>query len=75
MISSEVTGIRNSRRVAINSEELVPGDIIYLKSGDKVPADAILFWTNELRIDGSNLTGENEYLRWLTVGHLFGLFN
>ena len=62
MIASETMGIRNGSRQMIDSSELVPGDIIYLKSGDKVPADAILFWTNELRIDGSNLTGENEYI-------------
>jgi sodium/potassium-transporting ATPase subunit alpha len=68
MISSEVMGIRNGRRGMIDSAELVPGDIIYLKSGDKVPADAILFWTNELRIDGSNLTGENEpFIRFIQL--------
>ena len=43
----------------INSEELVPGDIIFLESGNKVPADAVLLETNNLTLNESMLTGES----------------
>lgn len=51
---------RDATRRIVDSSSLVPGDILYVKAGDRVPADAILFYANNLMIDGSNLTGENE---------------
>jgi len=50
--------IRNGRELEILAEELVPGDLILIKSGDKVPADARLIETNNLKINESALTGE-----------------
>ena len=43
----------------VDSEELSPGDIVLLKSGDSVPADLRLQSTNGLRVDEALLTGES----------------
>lgn len=50
---------RNSKKVEINIEDIVVGDIVFLSSGDKVPADGILL-KGELDIDESALTGESK---------------
>eukprot|EP01036_Dinobryon_divergens_P031740 gene31740-41198_t len=44
----------------IMAEELVPGDIVRLQSGDRVPADARIIVCNNLTVDESTLTGETE---------------
>ena len=51
--------LRDGRRVSIPSEELVPGDIIYLETGHYVPADARLLSCVDLYVDESSLTGES----------------
>lgn len=51
--------IRGGRQLQINAEELVPGDIIVLEAGDRVPADARLFNVNSLYINEAMLTGES----------------
>ncbi len=45
--------------ITIPAEELVPGDIVLLRSGDRVPADLRLFRSKDLRIDEALLTGES----------------
>jgi Ca2+-transporting ATPase len=50
---------RDGREKEIDSERLVPGDIVSLTSGSRVPADIRLLTTVELRIDESMLTGES----------------
>ena len=59
MILTEATVMRDGRRQRIPSVELVPGDVILLQSGDRVPADLRLFEVNNLQIDESALTGES----------------
>lgn len=56
---SEATVLRDGEKRRIPSEELVPGDIVLLQSGDKVPADLRLFAVRELQVDESALTGES----------------
>jgi Ca2+-transporting ATPase len=51
--------LRDGRDREINSEELVPGDVVLLASGAKVPADLRLLSTVELRVDEAMLTGES----------------
>ncbi len=48
---------RNSKKEEINISDIVVGDLIYLNSGDKIPADGILISGN-LSVDESSLTGE-----------------
>ncbi|TND07227.1 MAG: Ca2+-transporting ATPase [Bacteroidetes bacterium] len=50
---------RNGRLVEIPSEEIVPGDILFLDAGDIVPADARLLSVSRLEVDESPLTGES----------------
>jgi len=50
---------RNGRWTSIPARELVPGDVIHLKLGDIVPADAVLFAGHPLEIDQAALTGES----------------
>ncbi len=50
---------RDGKNQKINAEELVPGDILVLESGDLVPADARILQASELAADESPLTGES----------------
>lgn len=50
---------RDGRDAVVPANELVPGDIVLLESGDRVPADMRLLEANNLAIDESFLTGEN----------------
>ena len=58
-LPSQATVLRSGHRSVIAASELVPGDIVYLQSGDKVPADLRLLKARDLRIDESALTGES----------------
>ena len=59
MLSPNAIVMRGGRQTTIRAEELVPGDIVLLQSGDKVPADLRLFRINGLQIQESVLTGES----------------
>ncbi|VAW90909.1 Cation-transporting ATPase, E1-E2 family [hydrothermal vent metagenome] len=51
--------IRNGDTYEINAEQVVPGDIILLESGDRIPADIRLIDAHDLETDESLLTGES----------------
>jgi len=51
--------LRDGKEIVIDAENLVPGDIILLEEGDKVPADARLIEAINLEINESTLTGES----------------
>ncbi|MFX0132568.1 MAG: HAD-IC family P-type ATPase, partial [Candidatus Hodarchaeota archaeon] len=51
--------IREGKEQEISSLELIPGDILVLKQGDKVPADARIMETVDLTVDEAILTGES----------------
>ena len=59
MLSLEAIVIRNGKTQTIDALELVPGDIVFLKSGDKVPADIRLVQSKDFRVEESPLTGES----------------
>lgn len=50
MLSQDAMVLRDSRQVAIRAAELVPGDIVLVQSGDKVPADLRLFRVKCLQV-------------------------
>jgi calcium-translocating P-type ATPase len=59
IVASEATVLRNGRRQRVDAAALVPGDIVVLAAGDRVPADLRLLQACELCIDESILTGES----------------
>jgi calcium-translocating P-type ATPase len=59
MLSAEARAIRDGETRMISAEELVPGDIVLLESGDKVPADLRLADAKNLRTEEAALTGES----------------
>jgi cation-transporting P-type ATPase F len=58
-LTTETTVLRAGEKQRIDARELVPGDIVLLASGDKVPADLRLLQSRSLQIDESALTGES----------------
>lgn len=59
MTVAEAVVRRDGKKIRVNSAELVPGDIVMLSGGDRVPADIRLLETKSLQIDESSLTGES----------------
>lgn len=60
LLSLKATVVRDGRRQEIAAERLVPGDIVQLASGSKVPADMRLIETNNFEVEEASLTGESE---------------
>lgn len=52
--------LRDGKKKTIPAAELVPDDVVYLQTGDRVPADCVLLNVNSLFADESMLTGESE---------------
>jgi magnesium-transporting ATPase (P-type) len=59
MLSAEARALRGGETRMIPAEELVPGDIVLLESGDKIPADLRLIEVKNLRTEEAALTGES----------------
>jgi len=60
MLSPQARVRRDDHPLTVSAETLVPGDIVLLQSGDRVPADLRLLETKSLQIQESALTGESE---------------
>ncbi len=59
MMVQEAMVLRASDQQRIPARELVPGDIVLLESGDKIPADVRFLETSDLHVDEASLTGES----------------
>ncbi|XP_034656439.1 sodium/potassium-transporting ATPase subunit alpha [Drosophila subobscura] len=60
MVPQYATVIRDSEILTVVAEELVKGDIVEVKFGDRVPADIRVLESHGLKVDNSSLTGESE---------------
>lgn len=63
LVVTETMVRREGRRLRVPSGELVPGDVVLLQPGDRVPADLRLFLVQGLQVDESALTGESVPVR------------
>ena len=59
--------VRDNEEQEILSTELVPGDILILRNGEKIPADCIVIEEKDLFVDESILTGESKEVRKISV--------
>lgn len=60
MLPPRIRVRRNGDTLEVDAAELVPGDIMLLFEGDRIPADGRLLEGNDLKVDLSSLTGESE---------------
>ncbi|KAI9293754.1 hypothetical protein K502DRAFT_293275 [Neoconidiobolus thromboides FSU 785] len=60
MIPQQCRVVRGGSLTQIPGADLVPGDIVFVRMGDKIPADLYLFNVSEMKVDNSSLTGESE---------------
>ena len=67
MITNKLDVIRNGVEAEIEIEEIVPGDIVKLASGDMIPGDVRFLETKDLFIDQSQLTGESNPVEKFTT--------
>ncbi|OBZ75130.1 Potassium-transporting ATPase alpha chain 2 [Grifola frondosa] len=60
MIPPSCRVVRDATIATVPAADLVKGDIVLVRSGDKTPADLVLFAASDLKVDNSSLTGESE---------------
>merc|ERR1712227_621145 len=60
MVPQQALVIRNGEKKTLVAREIVLGDIIEVKGGDKIPADIRVIQSNSMKVDNSSLTGESE---------------
>jgi Ca2+-transporting ATPase len=63
MVQAKARALRDRHEKEIPGSQLVPGDVVYLAAGMRVPADLRLIYELDLRVDESMLTGESLPLR------------
>lgn len=59
MVPQSASVLRDGKRIQVNAEDIVLGDIVMLEAGDRVPADIRLLTAKSLRVDEAILTGES----------------
>ena len=62
MLKNEAMVLRDNQKRKINAKDLIPGDIVLLEEGDKVPADCRIIESKEFHVDESMLTGESNHV-------------
>ncbi|XP_051920950.1 sodium/potassium-transporting ATPase subunit alpha-3b isoform X2 [Hippocampus zosterae] len=60
MVPQQALVIREGEKVQINAEEVVAGDLVEVKGGDRIPADLRVVSAHGCKVDNSSLTGESE---------------
>lgn len=60
LTSPEVYALRDGEKKYIKAMELVPGDIVFISEGNRIPADCEVLEVSNFSVDESNLTGESE---------------
>ncbi|XP_066463270.1 potassium-transporting ATPase alpha chain 2-like [Eleutherodactylus coqui] len=60
MVPQQALVLRNGKRIEMIAEHLVVGDIVFVKGGDKIPADLRILESQGCKVDNSSLTGESE---------------
>uniref|UniRef100_A0A8C4PDA4 Sodium/potassium-transporting ATPase subunit alpha n=1 Tax=Dromaius novaehollandiae TaxID=8790 RepID=A0A8C4PDA4_DRONO len=60
MIPQQALVIRDAEKKELPADQLVVGDIVEIKGGDRIPADIRLIFTQGCKVDNSSLTGESE---------------
>lgn len=63
ILSNNALVLRNNKTEKIDAKELVPGDILFLAQGDKVPSDCRIISCEDLKVDESMLTGESLHVQ------------
>ncbi|MEK7608616.1 MAG: HAD-IC family P-type ATPase [Patescibacteria group bacterium] len=59
-VETNATVLRDGKEYIIPDHEVVPGDIVLLQEGERIPADARVVASQSLRVDEASLTGESE---------------
>ena len=59
MLAPAITALRDGQELEVPSRELVPGDVLLLEAGDRIPADARLVEIHSVQCDEASLTGES----------------
>ncbi len=60
MVPQDANVIRDGKAKSIPAREIVPGDIVLVEKGDRVPADILILEAASFKVDNSSLTGESE---------------
>uniref|UniRef100_A0A8C7H7D4 Sodium/potassium-transporting ATPase subunit alpha-3-like n=1 Tax=Oncorhynchus kisutch TaxID=8019 RepID=A0A8C7H7D4_ONCKI len=60
MVPQQALVIREGEKMTINAEEVVAGDLVEVKGGDRIPADLRVVSAHGCKVDNSSLTGESE---------------
>ncbi|NCC70207.1 HAD family hydrolase [bacterium] len=63
MVKFEAVVLRDGKKIKLDIKELVPGDIVFLESGDRIPADGRIIESTEFSTDESILTGESIHIK------------
>ena len=59
-VETKATVLRDGKEIIISDTELVPGDILILQEGERIPADSRVILSHNLKVDEAALTGESE---------------
>ncbi len=67
MIMPVYTAMREGEEIEIPTREIVPGDVLVLRTGEKIPADCVVLQENDLKINESVLTGESKEIEKFAI--------